>query len=356
MANFTPSNLVAGQALFAENYRSAEWRLPDTAILASMFTGAKANPGLATLREREDRTVSAYLPIKRAAGSATARAYNHTGTRGDSKAVSLTWNTIAETFSISIKQNDNNVIPFDLNYASQLRGAIDNVLERHEAALLALLIADRTQINKGRIQGAWNAIDNVMEVNKTSESKFFQNVRASMKNNLYRNNIMVVADSLAWMNAEFGSAQGQANATNLGFQFNGLNLVQTTADIDTDYEGAALAWSMDAAGIVPWIPKQNRKALNANDAMSFVGDFGSISVPVLDDKGNTAYTLDFALHAYAQRADSSASNGSAQDVELEVEVSLDIAYVAAPLSAIRATGTFTGKTDSVIYQFGQLAV
>jgi len=356
MANFTPSNLVAGQALFAENYRSAEWRLPDTAILASMFTGAKANPGLASLREREDRTVSAYLPIRRAAGSATARAHNHTGARGDSKAVSLTWNTIAETFSVSIKQNDNNVIPFELNYASQLRGAIDNILERQEAALLALLIADRTQINKGRVQGAWNAVDNVMEIDAASESKFFQNVRSSMKNNLYRNNIMVVADSLAWMNAEFGAAQGPANGTNLGFQFNGLTLSQTTSDIDTDYSGAALAWSMDAAGIVPWIPKQNRKALNASDAMSFVGDYGSVSVPVLDDKGNVAYTLDFAIHAYAQRADTSASNGNVQDVEMEVEVSLDIAYVAAPLSDLRATGSFAGKTDSVIYQFGQLAV
>jgi hypothetical protein len=94
--------------------------------------------------------------------------------------------------------------------------------------------------------------------------------------------------------------------------------------------------------------------------MSFNGDFGKVSVPVLDDKGIPSYTLDFALHSYAQRADTSASNGVKQDVEIEVEVSLDTAYVSAPLSDLRATDdtgsgglNWTGKTDSTIFQFGQ---
>ena len=176
-----------------------------------------------------------------------------------------------------------------------------------------------------------------------------------MKNNLFRNNIMVIADSLAYMNADFASAQGQANATNLGFQFNGMNIAMTTNDIDTDYSGAALAFSLDTVGIVPWIPVQNRKPLDPVKAMSYVGDFGSITVPIYDDKGNVAYSLDFALHSYAQRADASSENGSKQDVELEVEVSLDLAYLSAPLSTYRATGAFAGKTDSMVYQFGLLS-
>lgn len=356
MANFTPSNLVKGQALFNQKYQSAEWRLPDTAVLASLFQGQKANPALAALRTREDRSVSAYLPIRRSKGTATARAYNHTGTRGDSVESALSWNSIVETFSLSLKQNDNNMVSFEENYAAQLNSAIFNVLERQETAMLALLIADRTQINKGRVRGEWNSVDYVMEIlkNEGDNYKFFQNLRTSMKNNLYRTNIMVIADSLAYNSGEFAAAQGTANATNLGFQFNGLNIAMTTNDIDTDYDGAAIAFPMELAGIVPWIPKQNRKPLDAEKAMSYVGDFGSVTVPVLDDKGSQVYTLDFALHSYAQRADASASNGSAQDVVIEVEVSLDMAYVSAQLSTFRATGDFAGKTDSVIYQFGQL--
>lgn len=354
MANFTPSNLVKGQALFLDRYKSGEWRLPDTAVLASMFTGQKANPALAALRKREDRSVSAYLPIRRAKGTATERLHNHTGNRGDSAEAALTWDSIAETFSISLKQNDNNMISMEENYAAQMNACILNVLERHEAAKLTQLIADRTEINKGRIKGEWNAVDNVMEVYNNQSEKFFQNVRTSMKNNLFRNNIMVIADSLAYMNADFAAAQGIANATNLGFQFNGMNIAMTTADIDTDYDGAAIAFSMDTVGVVPWIPPINRKPLDPRLALSYNGDFGSISVPVYDDKGNVAYSLDFALHSYASRADASASNGSKQDLLIEVEVSLDMAYVSAPLSSFRATGDFAGKTDSMVYQFGLL--
>lgn len=355
MANFTPSNLVKGQALFLEKYRSGEWRLPDTAVLASMYIGQKANPALAALRKREDRAVSAYLPIRRAKGSATERIYNHTGNRGDSAESVLSWDSIVETFSVSIKQNDNNVLSFEDNYASQLNSCISNVLERTETAKLAQLIADRTEINKGRIRGDWNSTDNVMEINASEEEKFFQNLGTSMKNNLFRNRVMVIVDSLAYMNAKFTSVQGNSNAVNLGFQFNGLNISMTTNDIDNDYNGAALAFSMDTVGIVPWIPKQNRKALNPAKIMSYLGDYGSIEVPVYDDKGKVAYTLNFALHVYTQRADTSAANGSKQDDLIEVEVSLDTAYISAPLSDFRATGAFAGKTDTMVYQFGQKA-
>ena len=354
MANFTPSNLVAGQALFNEKYKSGEWRLPDTAVLASMYAGQKANPALAALRKREDRSVYGYLPIRRAKGTATERLYNHTGNRGDSQQVTLSWNSIVETFSISIKQNDNNIISFEENYAAQLQSAVNNVMERQESAMLALLIADRTEINKGNIQGTWNSTDNVMEINADKEDRFYQNIRTSMKNNLFRNNLMVIADSLAYMNADFSSSQGDANATNLGFQFNGMQIAMTTNTIDDDYEGAALAFPMDLAGIVPWIPVQNRKTLDPRLAVSYIGDFGSIKVPVYDDKGSVAYELDLAIHSYAERADASSSNGSKQDVVIQVEVSLDLAYVSAPLSSFRATGDFSGKTDSVVYQFGQL--
>jgi hypothetical protein len=354
MSNFTPSNLVKGQALFLDNYKKGEWRLPDTAVLASMYTGQKANPSLAALRKREDRAVSAYLPIRRAKGSATSRIFNHTGSRGTSAESVLSWNSIVETFSVSIKQNDNNVISMEENYASQLNSCIMNVLERQEDAILTELIADRTQINKGRVQGEFNTTESVMEINASKEDRFFQNIRTSMKNNLFRNRIMVIADSLAYMNADFAAAQGQANATNLGFQFNGMNIAMTTSDIDLDYNGSALAFNMDTVGIIPWIPVQNRKPLDPRKALEYNGDWGKITVPIYDDKGNVAYTLDFALHAYAQRADTSSENGNEQDLELEVEVSLDLAYLSAPLSSFRATGTWAGKTDSMVYQFGLL--
>ena len=354
MSNFEPSKLVKGQALFLNNVTKGEWRLPDTAVLSSMYLGQKANPFLAGLRKSEERAVSAYMPIRRAKGTGTERSFEHEGERGDSKESTLDWNSLTEEFSISIKQNDNNMISFEQNYASQMNGCIMNLMERHEAALIALVITDRTEINKGVIQGTFNPDDNVMEVNNSASDRFFHNIKTSMSNNLFNSNIMVIADSLSYMNAEFLASQKTMNATNLGYQFAGLNIMPTTSEIDPDYEGSALAFSMDSVGIIPWIPLVNRGNLDVRDAMSYNGSWGKVTVPILDAKGNTAYTLDFAIHSYATRADNSNKGGSKQDLTIEVEISLDLAYLSNPLSSHRATGAWAGKTDSMVYQFGLL--
>lgn len=353
MANFTPSNLVKGQALFNQRYKAQEWRLPDTAALSVAYIGEKANPMLADLRKREDRSVSAYFPTRKAKASASARAYNHTGTRGDSLEVAVTWTSAVDTFSISLKQNDNNVISWEENYAAQLQNSVFNVLSTQDTNFVTALEADRTQVNVGGVNGTFHATDYVMEITSTASDFFYQNLMANMRQNLYKGQLTVIVDSLAGIEAMRQANQGTGNATNLGFQFMNMNIVQSTSAIldglTNIYNGAALAFPMDAAGVVFWIPKQNRKPLDPVQALSYNGDFGSINVPVYDDKGSVKYNVPLAIHSYAERADASASNGSAQDLVIQVEVSLDMAYVAAPLS------TYRGSNDSVIYGFGQLS-
>ena len=81
-------------------------------------------------------------------------------------------------------------------------------------------------------------------------------------------------------------------------------------------------------------------------------NLGSIQIPVVDAKGNQVYTIDAAISMYAKRADTSSANGNKQDVLYQIEISWDMAYLSAPLSAFRATGGFAGKKDSTIYTFG----
>jgi hypothetical protein len=353
MADFTPSNLVKGQAVFNQKYKSGEWRIPDTAALSVAYQGQKANPMLAELRKREDRLVSAYLPIRKSKSAATERLFNHTGTRGDSLEVPVTWATSIDTFSISVKQNDNNIISFEENWASQMQNSIFNILTDAETKFLTNLEADRTQVNVNGTNMGWDPIDFVLENPNANKDYFYQNIKANMNQNLYKGQITVIADSLASIFAAQQVTQGQGNATNLGWQFLNMNVVQSTNNIldglTDSYVGAALAFPTDLAGIVPWIPKQNRKPLDPAKAMSVLGDYGSISVPVYDDKGNIAYNLDVAIHMYAERADTSANNGSKQDDLIQVEISIDTAYISAPLSTLR------GANDSVVYGYGQLA-
>lgn len=353
MADFTPSNLVKGQALFNQKYKSGEWRLPDTAALSVAYQGEKATPRFAELRKREDRAVSGYFPIRKTKSAATGRTHNHTGTRGDSLEVPLTWNSEVDTFSISIKQNDNNIISWEENYASQMQNSVYNVLSALETRFITNLEADRTQYNVGGGSGTWDGTDYVYEITGTESDYFYQNVRVVMNQNLHRGQLIAVGDSLSGLQASRSISQGTGNATNLGWQFQNMTIVQSTNNIldgltDT-YNGAALVFPMDLAGAVFWIPKQNRRPLDPVQALSYNGAWGSINVDIYDDKGNVAYTVPFAIHSYAERADASGNNGSEQDVVIQVEVSLDMAYISAPLS------DFRGSNESVVYGFGQLA-
>lgn len=354
MANYTPSNLVKAQAVFNQKYTSAEYRIPDTAALSVAYQGEKANPMLSEIRKREDRLVSAYFPIRKAKSAATERLFNHNGTRGDSLEVPVTWATSIDTFSISSKQNDNNILSFEDNWAAQMQNSIFNILSDVETKFLANLQADRTQVNEGGVNGTFDGVDNVMEIDLADKDYFFQNVRANMNQNLYKGQLVAVVDSLSGIQAGRNIQQGAGNSTNLGWQFDNMTMTQSTnailSGLTTTYKGAALVFPMDLAGLVPWIPKQNRKPLDPTKAMSVLGDYGQIEVPVFNADGGVAYTLPIAIHMYAERADTSAANGSKQDDLIQVELSVDTAYVSAPLS------DFRGADDSVVYGFGQLTV
>ncbi|MNH38005.1 hypothetical protein D3C79_989760 [compost metagenome] len=91
-------------------------------------------------------------------------------------------------------------------------------------------------------------------------------------------------------------------------------------------------------GALPWIPSQNRKGVG--DYNSVLGGFG-----VFTDPFGTG--LEFAVHGYSERADTSAQNGDTQDVVLQMEVSIDICPKVAPLSQ--------AATETIVYEVAQLA-
>lgn len=343
MSYFVPSALVAGQALFNEKFTKGEWRLPDISAIKVAEMGEIANPMLAELRTREDRAVYGYFPIRQAATTGTARAHNHTGTRGDSLSETITWTTLSEPFSISIKQADNNVFSFEQMYASSLRNAVLNLLNRCDAYFVTQLVADKTQYNAGGGEGTFDTTADDYQLADGYKDYWFQNVKAMMEHNLYRNNLIGIVDSKGYVLAQRLAAQGAGNSSNQAFQFAGYDsILPTTRTLlsTTTYSASGLFFEPGLVGLIPWIPKQNRKALDPMKAMEYNGDYGSFSVPELG--------IDFAVHAYSQRADNSSAGGYTQDLTMEFEVSIDLGYVSAPLS------TFRGSNDTVVYASGVL--
>jgi hypothetical protein len=339
MAYFVPSVLLAGQSKFNEKFLSGEWRMPDSVAIRAASLAEIANPMLSQIRTREDRTITAYFPVKQSAITGTARAAAHTGARGDSSSENLSWSTYSEPFSISIKQADNNVFSFAEMFAATQRNALINLVGRLDAAFVASLVADKSGVNSGGGMGAFDAADDVYE-NPLSEANYlFQNIKDSMWFNNYRGELIVVADSRAFSLAQRLRAQGSANATNYGFQFDGMNVLGTTRTVlGTSYGGSAVAFENGLVAVVPWIPKQNRKALDPEKAMTYIGDYGQIFLPDLPN-------VPFAIHAYSSRADNGSYGGYTQDVTMYFEISIDLAYVSAPLST---------STASPVLAFGHL--
>lgn len=352
MANFVASNLVAAQAKFNQRFQEPELRRKQNPALMLALNNLTATiPNHVELRTREDRAVNAYLFQRRAASGGTARAARPVGTKGNSTQVGLTWQTVSETFQISMKQGDNNVFAYQEMLMNEMLQVAQNMHDRLGTIFLNYLITNRNQLELTDPQGAsWNGSQNAYEVDQADSTFFFQKLASIMKQHYYTGQLDVIADSLAFQKAQQLRAQGAQNANNLTFQFDDLNIVNTTETIvsGSTYQGSALAMPSGAFAALPWIPKQNREGYG--DYESYNGGYGTMIDPLgaqitgLDANGQvTTVPLTYAVYAYTQAADDQANNGYYQDQVTTFEISLDIAPTLAPLS---------GANESVVNEFG----
>jgi len=354
MANFVASNLVAAQAKFTQRFSELELRRKQNPALMLALNNLSATiPDHNQLRTREDRAVNAYLFQRRGSSNGTARAARPVGAKGNSVAVGLTWQTVSETFQISMKQGDNNVFSYQEMLMNEMLQAAQNMHDRLGTIFLNYLITNRNQVPVAAPQGAsWNNGADIYEVDGADSTFFFQKMSSIMKQHYYRGQLDVVADSLSFQKAQQLRAQGAQNATNYTFQFDELNIVNTTEEIASGYAGSALAMPAGAFAALPWIPKQNRTGYG--DYESYNGGYGTMQDPLgatitgLDANGQVAsIPLTYAVYAYTQASDDQAANGYSQDQVTTFEISLDIAPTLAPLST---------ANESVVIEFGQLAV
>lgn len=290
----------------------------------------------ATLKTRDDRPIEAHLLSRTKRSSGSTRVHNHTGTIDDSQKVTLTWTTKSDKFAISLKLLDKSLFDFNTVLANKFEQACMNILEDKETEAIAYLRAQRATQQPTLKGASFNAASDAVEVTASNATSFMQRVKSAMKQNYFGGRLDIIADSNMQIAFDFQSAQGSGNGTNLGFQFPNTNIIESVELEDSNYtDGIIIAMPEKGAAASNWIPKQNRSGWG--DYNSYVGGYGTFSF--------MGYT--FAVHGYAQRADTSGANGDLQDVSMEFEVSLDSSYNKAPLNYT------TGRTDSVIVEFAQ---
>lgn len=337
MANFDTGNLVVAQTILADKYAQPEMRMkPSPAFSLLTKNDNFLVVGAETLKTRDDRPIEAHLLARTKRSAGTARAYNHTGTVDDSIKKTLSWVTKSDKTSISLKLLNKSVHDFRVVLANKLEQCMMNVLEDYETAAIAYLKSARSQVSATLKGGAtFNATSKVVDIAAANKAQFYQILKSAMRQNKYSAQLDVIADSNMYISAEYQAAQGGGNSANTAFQFNGLNIVESIELADAGYTaGTVLAMPKQSACALTWIPKENREGFG--DYNSFVGGYGTIQDP-------WGLGLEFAVHGYAQRADTSAANGDAQDVSMEFEVSLDTSFNTAPLST---------ANESVVFQAG----
>jgi len=341
MSNFTPSNLVAAQTKLTDAFAQNEMREKVLPALKMGLTRPEVLiPSAEEVRKREDRTVTAYVLKRSSRAAGSSRTYNHSGSRGDSFSQGLTWTTYSDVFSLSKKQLDNNVFGYSEALAQQLKNSVLNLHASIESDVVTNLHTNRTQVAVTNIDGraVLNNTNYAYKIQGVDAKQFYQIAKTVRRQNKYNKGLDVIASPATYIDAEFWASQGQGNKENTGFQFTGLNIAESIELSDSNYgKGISLVMPTDAFKLLQWIPPINREGYG--DFESYTGGYSTFKDPM-------GSGLTFAIHVYGLRNDTSGSNGSQQDNELQFELSIDIANVLSPLST---------SNETVIYQFGQLA-
>ena len=343
MANFSPSNLVAAQTRLEKKFTAPESR---EKVLPALKLGLSNSNILIKsaneIRTREDRTVTAYALKRQSRTPSSQRTATHTGASGDSMAMPLNWTTYADTFSISLKQMDNNIFSFNEAFDQNVMNCMLNIHSQIESDYITYLLAQRTQAVKTTTpvgsRVTWNAANHTHEIGAADQKQFFQLAKEIMVQNYYNNGMFdCISSGQTYVNASFWAAQGNGNAQNTAFQFTGMNIEQSVDLTDANYtSGVALIMAPGTTALIDWIPKQNRTGYG--DYNSYLGGYGSFKDPY-------GTNLTFAVHAYALRSDTSGTNGVQQDNMMQFEISVDVAQAITPLST---------ANESTVYEIAQM--
>lgn len=339
MANFDLSTWVGAQAKVSNFYKNAENRTIDPVLTRMiMRNGEIMTPGYSELKKSEQRPITTNFMIKQPRALGTGgRVHNHSGVQAETQNQTFTWTTYDDKFASTLKQNNNNIYSFDETEMHKVRNVLHNFGEDLENKSSDFLLANRTGVNIADVKGTFNTTNSVYEINgATYGSNAIQITKMVMKLNKYSGfRYVVVCDSWAYTDFENDAAQGAQNATNLSFQYQGVTFMH---DIHLTASAAAISgaysfgvWHVVPEGSVsglPWIPEQNRTGVDTK-----VNTYANLADPMTG--------LNLAVHSYEQTGDGTSLGGQTQDVLMQHEFSIDIAYNTAKLSTTNETGIFT---------------
>lgn len=329
MSNYATAALLTAQTTLAKKYNEAELRRKlRPAVQLALQNSDYSIPDANQQKKAEQRPVEVHYKLKKAAGSSTTKAARHTGNKGDSDKLTLSWNRWTETFSFSRKLLMNKVFGAQEIFNHEIEQAIQNLQDRAETAAVAYLLANRTQLAAGSISangtGTWNDTNYALEVAAENRNYFVQMAKTFMWGRHYRGSLDMITDLKLYPEIERVRNQGAGNSVNTAFQFDGAMIVPTTDDLSGAYaQGQALVMPQGIFAGLNWNDPLNRNNFGRPD------DYVGMLTTMRDPFGLNA---NYDVSVYTDRADTSGIDGHVQDILDEYEVSLCVGWAIPPLS------------------------
>lgn len=341
MSDFSTARWSAFQYKVSELMSRPEYKYkPSVALMkflqyTDFLIPASEKERILGVKQSDQDTVDVNLFNKTSISTGSARAYNHTGTKGDSTKETLSFTTYTANFATSLKEADRTIWDEAEIFAKGLLSASIALHASIETALLAYLNTNKSQVVVSATprSGAWDGSNYIFGVNQADKDYFVQKTRIFMGEQYYKDPMYdAILDPYLMSLYERLLSNGAGNANNTAALAQGLNAgmsVELTAD--SGYDGMGYIFPMGGIGIVPWIPKINRSNYGNEGAVS--GLYTSIADPL-------GSGLTFAVHARQVAADNNSGSGETQDVNVHYEVSVDLAPIVAPMSASNAAPVF----------------
>lgn len=329
MANFSTASLVKAQTKLFGAFQNNELRFRTPEVHKLFLQNSSIMlPDYEEVKTRDDRTVETNYLTRTARALGSARTHNHTGAQGDSAVMTPSWSTYSDGFVSTLKEADNKVYGLEELHMSKMQNVIANFAEGLETAAGAYLFSNRSGVNGATVEGTFDATDDTFEITEsTNGDRAIQITKMVMDINKYQGiDYDIVCDSIAYNKFAYQAAQGISNATNTSFQFGGVSFIHDP-ELSARAAGLVSAYSKGywivvprgSVAALPWIPIQNRMGIDTKENM-----YGQIQNPI--------DMLSYAVHSYEERVDGTSLGGYTQDLKVETQISIDLAYTHAPLS------------------------
>lgn len=329
MANFATSVHVKAQSKLIGAFQSNELRFRSPEVHKLFVRNSSImTPDYQELKFSTDRPIETNFTNRTSRTLQGAPSHDHTGAQGDSSTLTPTFVPHSDKFASTLKEANNKIYSQEELQVSKFNNVIANFAEGLETVAADFLFANRSGVNIATADGTFDVTDDTFEITESLlGNQSISITKLVMDVNKYQGvTYDVVCDSISFRFFGFLANQGPANSENTSFQFDGVTFIHdpslgaAAAGLVSAYsKGYWIAVPVGSVAALPWIPRQNREG-----KITTVNTYGMINNPIDG--------IDYALHTYETRSNGIGLGGQLQDVTIETQVWLDIAYETAPLT------------------------